>query len=166
MRTLLLPLAAAGLALLSGCGPQVHAPSLAPRPVEKLPIQLPAEASEPAVPTDPDLAARINPLMAQAQAGDQAFARQRVETEAAVARAVGAEQGGEAWIAAQQALSALDTARGPVRDASASIDAMRAEPANAGSGNRAAIDVAAKAIELLDDAEAAVVAALTAKLGG
>ncbi len=165
MRTLSLLVATAGLGLLSACGPQVNAPSLAPRPVEKLPIALPAEVSEPAVPADPDLADRIAPLVAQAQAGDQAFARQRGATDAAVAKAAGAGQGSEAWIVAQQALSALDTARGPVRDAAASIDAMRAEPANAGSGNRAAIDAAAATIEALDDAEAAAVAALSAKLG-
>ena len=67
---------------------------------------------------------------------------------------------------AQQALSALDTARGPVRDSVAAIDAMRSEPANAASGNRAAIDAAAATIEALDDAEAASVAALSARLGG
>ena len=154
------------LALLSACGPQVNAPSLAPRAVEKQPIDLPAEASEPETPVDPDLASRIAPLVAAAQAGDRAFATQRTATEAAVARARAAAQGSEGWIVAQQALSALDTARGPVRDSVAAIDAMRSEPANAASGNRAAIDAAAATIEALDDAEAAAVAALSARLGG
>lgn len=160
------PFAALALALLSACGPQVHAPSLAPRPVEKQPIALPGEASEPATPVDPALAAGITPLIAAAQAGDQAFVRQRATTEVAVARAAGSATGSEAWIVAQQALSALDGARGPVRDSVAAIDALRSDPANAGSGNRAAIDAAAATIEALDDAEAAAVAALSAKLGG
>lgn len=160
----LLPVAA--LAGLSACGPQVHAPSLAPRPVEKLPINPPAEPSETDTPADPGLAARIAPLVEAARAGDAAFAGQRTETEAAVAKAGGAGEGSEAWIVAQQALSALDTARGPVRDAVAAIEAMRVEPANAAPRNRAAIESAARTIEALDDAEAATVAALAAKLGG
>jgi hypothetical protein len=166
MRSPLSFVALSGAALLSACGPQVHAPSLAPRPVEKQPIDLPAESSEPATPVDAALAARIAPLVAAAHAGDQAFARQRTETEAAIAKAAGAAQGSEAWIAAQQSLSTLDAARAPVREAAAAIEAMRVEPANAASGNRGAIEAAARIIETLDDAEAATVATLGTKLGG
>jgi hypothetical protein len=101
-----------------------------------------------------------------ASGGDRAFARQRAETEAAIAKAAGTAQGGEAWIVAQQSLSLLDAARSPVRDAVASIEALRSEPANAASGNRAAIAAAASTIEEIDDAEASVVAALGSKLGG
>jgi hypothetical protein len=166
MRSPLFIAALSGAALLSSCGPQVNAPSLAPRPVEKQPIDLPAETSEPATPVDPALAARIAPLVASAQAGDQAFTHQRTETEAAIAKAAGAAQGSEAWIVAQQALSTLDAARAPVREAAAAIEALREDPANAASGNRGAIEAAAKIIEALDDAEAASVATLGTKLGG
>jgi hypothetical protein len=155
-----------GLFLLSACGPRVNAPSLAPRAIEKQPIDLPAAEGEPMTPADPALAGRIAPLVAAAHEGDRAFARQRIETEAAIAKAAGTAQGGEAWIVAQQSLSALDATRAPVRDAVASIEAIRSEPANAARGNRVAIEDAAGTIEAVDDAEASVVAALGAKLGG
>ncbi|WP_404713013.1 hypothetical protein [Sphingomonas sp. MMS24-J13] len=166
MRNLFIPAALSGLLLLPACGPEVNAPSLAPRAIEKQPIDLPATEGEPKTPVDPALAGRIAPLVAAAQAGDRAFARQRAETEAAIAKAAGTAPGGEAWIVAQQSLSLLDAARAPVRDAVASIEAIRSEPANAASGNRAAIEAAASTIETIDDAEASVVAALGAKLGG
>ena len=156
----------AGLTILSGCGPQVNAPSLAPRAVEKQPILLPAEASEAETPLDPALAAQIAPLVAAAQAGDREFARERTSAEAAIAKAGGSAPGDERWIVAQQALSTLDAARGPVRDAVAKIEALRADPAYAGSGNRAAIEAAAMTIESIDGAEATVIAALTRTLGG
>lgn len=166
MRSPLFLMVLSGSCLLSACGPQVSAPSLAPRAIEKRPIDLPAEGGEAVTPVDPTLAGRIAPLVASAREGDRAFARQRAETEAAVAKAAGTAQGGEAWIAAQQTLSALDSARAPVRDAAGAIETMRSDPANAGSGNRAAIAEAADTIEALDDAEASVLAALGKKLGG
>ncbi len=166
MRSPLVIAALSSALMLSACGPQVNAPSLAPRAIEKKPIDLPAATSEAVAPVDPGLAARIAPLVASAQAGDRAFAHQRVETEQAIAKAAGAAHGDEAWIVAQQSISALDAARSPVRDSVAAIEALRSEPANAGSGNRAAVAAAADTIETIDDAEAAVVAALGAKLGG
>jgi hypothetical protein len=166
MRTPLVLTALSGLVLLSACGPQVSAPSLAPRPIEKQPIELPAAEGEPMSPVDPALTARIEPLVAAAREGDRGFVRQRAETEAAIAKAAGAAHGDEAWIVAQQSLSLLDAARAPVRDAVASIEAIRSEPANASRGNRAAIEAAASTIEGIDDAEASVVTALGAKLGG
>jgi hypothetical protein len=166
MRSPLILTALSGLLLLPACGPKVNAPSLAPRAIEKQPIDLPSNSGEPMTPADPALAARIEPLVAAAREGDRAFARQRAETEVMIAKAGGTAQGGEAWIAAQQSLSLLDAARAPVRDAVASIDAIRSEPANAAPGNRAAIEAAASRIETIDDAEASVVAALGTKLGG
>ena len=166
MRIALIVAPLTGFALLAACGPSVHAPSLGLRAVEKQPIELPGPASEPQIPVDPALTARIAPLVESAQAGDRGFARQRIETESAFAKAKGAAPGSEAWIVAQQALSALDATRGPVRDAAGTIEAMRVEPANAGSGNRAAVESAATTIEALDDAETAVLAALSARLGG
>ena len=160
---LLVPLA--GLASLSACGPQVYAPSLAPRPVEKQPVELPAESSAPEASLDPALPPRLAPLVAAAQAGDRAFAHQHEITEPLVAKAAGTEAGNEAWVTAQQALSALDTTRGPVRDAAATIEAIRHEPAHAGAADQNAIDKAAKAIEAIDTAESAMMAALAAKLG-
>jgi hypothetical protein len=52
-----------------------------------------------------------------------------------------------------------------VRDAAAAIDALRDDPANGTSGNRTAIDTAAKHVADIEQSEAETVAALTAKLG-
>lgn len=166
MRSPLLLAGLSGLVLLAACGPRVNAPSLAPRAIEKQPIDLPAAEGEPMTPVDPALSARIEPLVAAAREGDRSFAHQRAETEAAIAKAAGTAQGGEAWVVAQQSLSLLDAARTPVREAVASIEAIRSEPANAARGNRVAIEAAASTIEAIDDAEASVVAALGTKLGG
>jgi hypothetical protein len=151
---------------LTGCGSQVSAPSLLPRAVEKQPIDMPvSEPVERETPVDPALQAEIAKQIAAAEAGDKAFAEQRAAAEAAVARAAGTTPGGELWVQAQQKVTALETARVAVRDAAGAIDALRLEPANAGTGNRAAIDAAAARLEALEKAEMNAVAVLTAKLG-
>jgi len=158
-----LPLFAA--LVLVGCGPQVSAPSLAPRAVEKQPIELPVPApSEQETAVDPSLGARLQPLLAKAEAGQRDFDAQRTEADAAVARAAGATPGDEAWTVAQQALSALDATRGAAHDAAAEVDAIRQEPAFIGTGSRAAIDAAAAEIAAIADAQATAFAALQARL--
>ncbi|WP_162875672.1 hypothetical protein [Sphingomonas crusticola] len=152
--------------VLAGCGTEIAAPSLAPRAVEKQPIDMPvAHASEVESVADTALMNQIASLVAAAEAGDRAFADQRARADAAVRRAAGAAQGSEAWIVAQEALTSLDAARAPVRDAAAAIDALRQSPANAAPGNRAAIDEAAAQVTQLDRAESNVFATLAAKLG-
>ena len=164
IRPILLPSAA--LLVLAGCGAQVSAPTLAPRAVEKQPIDMPVtSATEPEGPADAALVAKIAPLVASAEAGDKAFSEQRARTAAVVARAAGTAQGSEAWVAAQEAVTALASARGPVRDAAGAVDALRIDPANAAPGNRAAIDTAAARIEAIERAEGAAIAELNAKLG-
>ena len=153
-----------GCLAAGGCGP-VSAPSLAPRAVERRAIELPAAASEPDVGVDPALAGRIAPLVDAAVAGDAGFALARRRTDAAVARAAHAPPGSEAWTVAQQELSALEGQRGPARDAAAAIEALRQEPAYAAPASRAAIDAAARRIEAIDQAQAAALAALSARLG-
>ncbi len=160
-------LASATFALaLAGCGAQVPAPSLAPRAVEHQSIEMPLTSPvEPDTPADPALAARIATILAAAEAGDAAFAAQRARTEAAVAHGRGAAQGSEEWVAAEEALSALDTLRGAVRDAAAEAEVLRDDPASAATGNRAAIDRAAARLTGMEEAEGAALAALTARLG-
>lgn len=150
---------------LVACGPEVAAPSLMPRPVEKQPIGLPEAAREPESAVDPALTQRITALLARVEAADAAFQKQREETAMLVERGASAGTGSEAWIAAQQSLSALETMRGPVRDASGEIEALRQEPANAVTGNRAAIEAAATRIEGIGEAQATALAALSARLG-
>jgi len=137
-----------------------------PRAVEKQPIELPvAEATEQQSTADPALQAALARQIAAAQAGDKAFADQRAVADAAIARAAGAAPGSEGWIQAQETITALETARTAVRDAAAAIDALQGDPANASTGNRAAIDAAAARVEAIEQAQNATVAALIAKLG-
>jgi hypothetical protein len=143
----------------------VSAPSLAPRAVERQPIELPVPApSEHETAADPSLDARLQPLLAKADEGQRDFDKQRSQADAAVARAAGATPGDEAWTVAQQALSALDATRGAVHDAAAAVDAMRQEPAFTGTGSRAAIEAAAARIATIADAQAVAFAALQARL--
>jgi hypothetical protein len=149
----------------AGCVHPIAAPSLAPRPVERQPILDPAPTSESVVPANPALAGRLAVLTGQADAGERAFATARTDAERAVGRATGAAAGSEAWVAAQQALTALDAARGTARDAAAAVEELRADPANAGPADRAAVDAAAARIDAISDAQAATAAALAARLG-
>ncbi len=158
-----MPLAALALA---GCGPGVTAPSLMPRAVEKQPIDMPATSATEQESTAPSaLTAQIATLVKAAEAGDAAFATQRAQAEKAVVAGAGAGQGSEAWVAAQEAVSALEAARAPVRDAAAQLDTLRQDPVNATTGGRAAIDAAAARMTQIDDAESAALATLVAKLG-
>lgn len=164
MRHLSLLPAVAAAVLAAGCGPQVTAPSLDVRPIERQPVALPAEASEPSVPADPVLMQQLATAEQAARTADARFATVREETERAVSAAAGTPAGSERWTAAQQALSALAAARGPVREAAATVEALRADPANGGSGARAAIDAAAARIGPLEEAEADAVARLATRL--
>jgi len=151
------------LLLAAGCQ-AVDAPSLALRPAEKQPVGVPEEYVEQQGTVDPALAGRLAPIVAQAEEGHRQFKVALGPVEKAVAAA--GPQGSESWIVAQQALSALDPARAPLQQASAAIEAVRAEPANAVPANRAVVDKAAAQIDALTDEEAKAIAALVAKLGG
>ena len=151
---------------LSACGPEVQTPSLLPRTVEKQPIDMPlSEASEAQTPVDPALQAAVAAQVAAAEAGDRDFAGRRSAAEQAVARAAGKAQGSEEWVQAQEAITALESGRTRVRDAAAAIDALRDDPANGTSGNRAAIDAGARRVADIEQGETDVVGALAARLG-
>ena len=153
------------LALTAGChAASVEAPSLAVRPIEARPIPPPDAASEPRTPVDPAIAARLSIIVDDAEEGHRAFEAMHADCARTVDRGAGAAQGSEAWLAAQQALSALDVAKGRVREAAILLDNLRQEPAGFASGNRAAIDAAAARLDTISDAEAAATAALSAKL--
>lgn len=142
------------LLLLAACyGGRVDAPSLQPRPEERQPIALPDDAVEGDAPLDPALAPRIATIVAGADDGHRRFEAERKATAAAIARARGQPEGSEAWIAAEEARSALAAARGPVSDAAAALDALRSDPAFAAAASRAAIDAAATHVEALAAAE-------------
>jgi hypothetical protein len=156
-----LPFAFGALAL-AGCSASLpDVPGLGPRPIEHRPILPPDAASEPDTPASPALTQRLATLVSDAKAGHAAFEKERTGVSGAVGRAKGAAEGSEAWIAGQEALSALDAARAKVRDAANAIDALRVDPAFAGAADRAAIDAAAAQVAALADGEAAAVDALT-----
>ncbi|UAK23735.1 hypothetical protein [Sphingomonas nostoxanthinifaciens] len=154
----------APIALVTACHGTVGAPSLALRPVEAQPVELPAPASETETPLDPTLAGRVEALVATAEDSQRAFDARRATTEKAVAAARGAPAGSEAWTVAQQELSALVVARGPVHDINAQVDALRQEPGAAGTANRALIDATVKQLAAMDAAQAAAIEALQRRL--
>lgn len=121
MRALLLPLA---LLTIAGCAPKGAFPSLAPRPVEKLGMDEPLRVAAP-VAEDPALIKRVAELLATARRGQRDF-----EASLPAARSGGAPMGSEAWVQAQQALSALEASRTPTLTALADLDALRAERAS------------------------------------
>jgi hypothetical protein len=154
------------LLLLGGCvgGGKIDAPSLGLRAVEKQPVAMPDEAAEPQTPLDPALEKRIRAIESDAATGHAAFETARVRTAAAVDKAASAPAGSEPWTVAQQELSVLDAARGAVAHASAEIDALRIEPANASLGNRNAVEAAGQRMSALAQQESEVVAALSGRL--
>lgn len=165
VRTLLTPSILAAALALAACASEIPAPSLGPRAVEKQPIDMPvANGDEAEKPTDATLAAQLASFLAAAEAGEKGFTEQRVRADVAISRATGTGEGSDAWIDAQQALTSLDSARGPVRDAAAAIDALRQNPANAAPGNRMAIDQAAARVTQIDDAQSVAFATLAARL--
>jgi hypothetical protein len=141
--------------VLAGCSANLsEAPSLRPRPIEHRPILPPDAASEAQTPATPALAQQLAKIVADAKAGHAAFEKERRDNAGALARAKGAGEGSEAWIAGQQAMSGLDAARAPVRDAAGTIDGLRVDPAYIGTGDREAIEAAAAAVAALANQEA------------
>jgi hypothetical protein len=151
-------------ACLGACRGDIAAPSLAPRPVERMPILDPVPASEPASEASPALAARLSAIQARADAAGGDFERARSVAATSVARAAGASAGDEAWIDAQQALSALEAARAPLQAQAAALDDLRNDPANAGPADREAIERASARIEAIASEQARALADLNARL--
>ena len=162
----ILPIVLTGLTLpLAGCGAPIVAPSLNLRPVERDAIPLPATAAaEPETAADPALAGLLARHVGAAETGDRQFQTLRAQAEKAVMAARDAAAGSEPWTAAQQAVSALEAARGPVRDAALAVDSLEQDPANAGMAARTVIARAAGQIDALQAAETGAVATLGARL--
>lgn len=141
-------------------------PSLAKRPIES---RFEVVESTPLLPPGPlpsDLAGKLDVWRARAAAADSAFMAALGPTEAAVAAAAGTAAPGERWIAAQQALSRLAVARGPLTDALADVDALylarQADDAIDGMPAIAALRSELAAVQAAQDAR---LAALAARLG-
>ena len=151
-RVLVLP----ATALLAGCITHGPWPSLAPRPDEGLTIEEPVREA-PQIADDSALRVRINNLVAEARAGNAAF--ERDYGDAARTSASAGAEGSDSWMAAQQALSRLEAARGRTSDAAAELHQLAVARAGqpTSPGDQAALEAA------IDQADS-VVAAQQARL--
>ncbi|MGP1352454.1 MAG: hypothetical protein ACTS1Z_03960 [Parasphingopyxis sp.] len=115
------------LLLIACAGPEGEPPSLATRPIEGI-LDEPTRAIAP-VPsaTDATLAAEIERLVSQARAGDSDFDAAYPSARQAVDMAAGRPAESEAWIEAQLAVSALDSARAETTIALSALDTILAE---------------------------------------
>jgi hypothetical protein len=156
------------LLLLSGCanvgGPY---PSLQPRAGELVDPRLPVGRPMNDRPVSAALAGQLTSLVAQARAGHAAF-EASMSTAERLTAAGGAPQS-EAWIAAQEALTAAIAAGGPTRIALADIDAIAATALRTQGGiapnDLAAIQSASREVASLDQDQADRVAAAQRRLG-
>ena len=128
--------------VLAACAPAgPPPPSLLPRPAEKMRIDDPPVETKGVVASDvsADTTAAITRLLAQADEGETAQLKLYTADRAALG-GVSAAPGSEAYIAAQTALSALESARIPTLDAIAELDrlALNAESSADAAGLAAA----------------------------
>jgi hypothetical protein len=162
----LIPVVTLGIAACAG----TPDPSgrLARRAAEGIDPRLPIASEEKAGPVSPSLTATLSSLVSEAEAGRSDFDRLAGEARAAV-NAAGPPQS-ESWIVAQQRLSVLIRARAPVTKAMGDVDALGAQAlAQKGglpAGDRLAVEQAADRVSTIDEAQAAIVKELTARLGG
>jgi hypothetical protein len=155
--------------LLSACStsPRPGEPSLAPRAAEAIDPRVPIPSEVIAGPADPALASSIAALMADVRSGHAAF-QIAADSAEALAAAAGPAQS-ESWIVAQEALSGLVAARGPVTKAIADLDALAAARLAASGGmlpgDLAAISAATEEAGAIGAQEAALIDRLQARLG-
>ncbi|WP_028055859.1 hypothetical protein [Sphingobium bisphenolivorans] len=142
--------------ILSGCASSFHGyPSLAKRAIEDAPFAEPAAQPAPAA-TDAAPSKDIDRLTAQAKTGEAAFDQAYAKADRATRAASGAAVSSDAWVAAQTAISALESARNDSVSALASLDVLLVERNNAiadgkASGGIEAIDAArASALAIVD----------------
>ncbi|MBB3981276.1 hypothetical protein GGR44_000923 [Sphingobium fontiphilum] len=155
--------------LLSGCaGAPGNYPSLAKRAVEGAPTASPSAPAVPA-PADSALAAELARLTAQAQSGRDAFDGRYAGAERLARAASGSVISSEAWVSAQQAVSALESARNDSVSALASLDVLYVDRLSAiaegrASGGAAEIDSARAAALAIVDSQNDRIDALKARL--
>ena len=142
---------------MPGAGPE---PSLAPRPAESIDPRVPIADAMPAGPVDPELAQRIDALLAEARGGEPAFAAR--EAEAARLAAAAGPVSSESWVAAQQSLSRLVEQFGVTTRVAADIDALASVRLNSNRWIRPrdqqAIGAASSAVAAISEPQAASIA--------
>jgi hypothetical protein len=154
--------------LLGACSaPQGPYPSLAPRAAEAIDPRVPIPSEVQAGPADANLSAQLAALVDQALAGDSLFEAAAANAER-LAEAAGSPQG-ESWVAAQQALSAAQAARGPTTQALGDIDGLAGaaleQRGGIPAGNFAAIQAAAERVTEIVRRQTARIDAIEARLG-
>jgi hypothetical protein len=166
MRRLLAPVSM--MIAVAGCStPVAKPPSLAPRAAEAIDPRVPVVDQVAIRPVDGALAARLAELINQATVGDAAF-----EEAAAAAERLAVSAGAphsESWVAAQQAISAAQAARGPTSRALGDIDAIAATALATKGGiapaDLAAVQAAAAKVAEIDARQARRIRALQARVG-
>ncbi len=142
--------------LISGCAAQGDFPSLAPRPYE---LSAKAPATDPAPPapiaSDPALLRRVADLVDKARAGASAFNMALGQARPIIAASDGV-QASERWIAAQMALSRVESTRAPVEAALSEIDDERRILLTPnGSSDRDSLNAAMAEVEAINASQAA-----------
>jgi hypothetical protein len=169
MARLAFPLIAAlgAVSLAAGCAADGPYPSLAQRPAER------AYAEErdapdpppPYYPDDPTLAAKLQPLVDQAEAGRGAFDAAYSAAAPLVAKA--GASGSDSWIVAQQAVSRVTAAQAQTTRALADLDQLAVAQAAAGplsETDAERLRQATSRLQGLADAQAERLAGLEASL--
>jgi len=154
--------------LVGACStPQGPYPSLAPRAAEAVDPRVPIPNEVKVGPADANLSSHLAALIDQAQSGDSQFEAAAANAER-LAQAAGSRQS-ESWVAAQQALSVAQAARGPTARALGDIDALAAAAlAQRGGippGNLVAIQSAAQKVSEIDRRQTERLDAIEARLG-
>ena len=155
--------------LLGACSaPSGPYPSLSPRAAETIDPRVPIPNEVKIGPADANLSSHLAALIDQAEAGDSQFEAAARDAER-LAQAAGSPQT-EGWVAAQQALSAAQAARGPTTRALGDIDGLAAaaleQRGGIPPGNLAAIQSAAERVTEMDRRQSARIDAIESRLGG
>ena len=137
--------------ILAACAPSgPPPPSLLPRPAEKMRIDDPPvdNIGTAADAASTETQATITRLLAQAQAGEDAQLKVYTANRGALA-GLNTAPGSEAYVAAQTALSAVESARIPTLDAIAELDRLALNADN--SADAAALTAAQAKVQALLD---------------
>lgn len=149
--------------MLAGCTGQAIGPSLAKRPVEGQSFDEPARTHAAPATADAGLRSRIANLVGRAQGGQRAFADLLPRAREAASGA--GVEGSEGWIAAQQLLSALESARAPSTQALGELDALLAERVNTGKEDGLAeLQAANSQVSSIVDTQNSELAAVRARI--
>jgi hypothetical protein len=158
----------AAVLLLPACAASTGGPSLAPRAAEAIDPRVPVVDAPVSTVADPALVTLLASLSMGVREPIAAFDAASAATQRLVDNA-GAPQS-ESWIEAQQAVSALQALRGPLANALAEIDELAAERIEAtgriAPADLAAIEDARSELGAINDRQAALVSAMTDRLGG